>query len=62
MTDELENGQTVKWNSHGGEAHGTDDDQIAQGAASKSNPEFIVETDNGSRAAHTAGALKKDGS
>jgi hypothetical protein len=31
-------------------------------AASKRNPEFIVETDNGSRAAHTAGALKKDGS
>ena len=29
-------------------------------AASKDNPEFIVEMDNGNRATHKAGALKKD--
>jgi len=28
-------------------------------AASKDNPEFIVETDDGKRAAHKAGALRK---
>ena len=29
-------------------------------AASPDNPEFIVETDDGKRAAHKAAALKKD--
>jgi hypothetical protein len=68
MTDEPKNGQKVKWNSHGGEAHGKIVKKVTSPmmikthkvAASKDNPEFIVETESGSRAAHKAGALKKD--
>jgi hypothetical protein len=61
-------GQTVRWNSSGGEAHGkvvrkvTTPTRIKSHtvAASKNNPEFIVETDEGKRAAHKAEALKRD--
>jgi hypothetical protein len=68
MDAEPKDGQRVKWNSHGGEAHGkvvrkvTSPTMIKSRkvAASKDNPEFIVETDGGKRAAHKAAALKKD--
>jgi hypothetical protein len=61
-------GQTVRWDSSGGEAHGkvvrkvTTPTRIKSHtvAASKNNPEFIVETDEGKRAAHKAEALKRD--
>ncbi len=67
MTNEPKSGDKVSWNSHGGEAHGKVVKKVTSPttikshkvAASKENPEFIVETDDGKRAAHKAGALKK---
>ncbi len=61
-------GAKVSWKSHGGTAHGkvvkkvTSETQIKghKVAASKDNPEFIVETAQGKQAAHKASALKKD--
>lgn len=61
-------GDKVSWKSHGGEAHGKVIKKITQPAtikghkvaASKDNPEFIVETSEGKRAAHKAGALSKE--
>ena len=68
MSDDLKAGDKVSWNSHGGEAHGkvvrkqTSETQIKghKVAASKENPQFIVETDEGKRAAHKAEALTKE--
>jgi hypothetical protein len=63
----LKKGDKVSWKSHGGTAHGkvvkkqTSPTQIMghKVAASKDNPEYIVETDEGHKAAHKAGALQK---
>lgn len=67
MSAEPKPGERVSWNSHGGEAHGkvvrkqTSETHIKghKVAASKEEPQFIVETDEGKRAAHKAGALRK---
>ena len=67
MAKALKKGDAVSWKSHGGEAKGkvvkkiTTPTQIKghKVAASKDNPEFIVETDEGRRAAHKPGALTK---
>ena len=61
-------GDKVSWKSHGGTAHGhvvkkqTTPTTIKghKVAASKENPEYIVETDDGARAAHKPGALKPE--
>jgi len=63
----LRKGTRVSWNSHGGTAEGkvvrklTEPTTIKghKAMASKENPEFLVETDEGKRAAHKAEALKK---
>ena len=68
MSDTLSKGDRVTWKSHGGEAHGkivrkqTEPTQIKghKVAASKADPQFIVETDEGKRAAHKPAALRKD--
>jgi uncharacterized protein YijF (DUF1287 family) len=68
MADEFKTGDKVSWKSHGGEAHGkvvkkqTGPTQIKghKVAASKDDPQFIVETEDGKRAAHKPGALHKD--
>ena len=68
MTDKVKTGDKVKWSSHGGEAHGrvvkkqTSPTTIKghKVAASRDNPEFIVETAEGKTAAHKAGALTKE--
>jgi hypothetical protein len=68
MTTNFSKGDKVSWKSHGGEAHGkvvrkqTEPTQIKghKVAASPDNPQFIVETDEGKRAAHKAEALSKD--
>lgn len=60
-------GDKVSWSSSGGEAHGkvvrkaTSPTKIKSHkvAASKDSPEFIVETDDGKRAAHKASALRR---
>ena len=64
----LKAGDTVSWKSHSGTAHGkvlkkqTSPTQIKghKVAASKDNPEFLVETEDGKHAALKAGALKRD--
>ncbi len=64
----LKAGDKVSWKSHGGTAHGkvvkkqTSPTQIKghKVAASPDNPEYIVETDEGKRAAHKPGALRKE--
>ncbi len=68
MNKDPKAGDKVSWKSHGGEAHGKVVKKITSPttikshkvAASKDNPEFIVETDEGKRAAHKAEALTKD--
>jgi len=63
----LKSGDAVSWKSHGGTAHGkvvkhvTSPTRIKDHkvAASPDNPEFIVETDEGKRAAHKPEALTK---
>lgn len=65
---ELSKGDKVSWKSHGGEAHGhvvrkqTSETHIKghKVAASKENPQYIVETDEGKRAAHKPEALTKE--
>lgn len=64
---EFKSGDHVKWNSHGGEAEGkvvkkqTSDTKIKshQVRASKDDPQYIVQSDNGGKAAHKPSALKK---
>ena len=60
-------GDEVTWKSHGGNAHGkvekkqTSDTKIKGHTvkASKDEPQFIVKSDKGDKAAHKAYALKK---
>jgi hypothetical protein len=67
MTDDLHKGDPVTWKSHGGTAHGvvekkqTSDTKIKghQVRASPEDPQYIVKSDNGGKAAHKASALKK---
>ena len=68
MTNELSKGDRVKWKSHGSEAHGkvvqkqTEPTEIKghKVAASKDNPQFIVESREGKRASHKKAALTKE--
>ena len=67
MSKQLKSGDRVSWKSHGGTAEGkvvrklTSPTQIKghKVAASKDNPEFLVETEEGKQAAHKAEALTK---
>ena len=67
MTKDLKAGDKVSWSSHGGTANGkvvrklTSETDIKghHVAASKDNPEYLVETPEGKRAAHRPGALRK---
>ncbi len=67
MTERLKAGDKVSWSSHGGTATGkvvrkvTEPMQIKghKVAASPDNPEFLVETEEGKRAAHKPEALRK---
>lgn len=67
MAKSLTQGDAVSWKSHGGKAHGKVVRKLEQPmtikghkvAASKENPEFLVETAEGKRAAHKPGALKR---
>ena len=60
-------GDRVTWNSHGGQAEGkiikiaTTDGNVGDFdyRASEDDPRYIVETEDGKRAAHTADALTK---
>ncbi|HEX8484659.1 DUF2945 domain-containing protein [Sphingomonas sp.] len=60
-------GDTVTWNSHGGTAHGEVEKKITTttdvsghtAKATKEEPQYVVKSDNGGKAAHKASALKK---
>lgn len=68
MAKALKSGDSVRWKSHGGAAHGKVVRKITERtrikdhkvAASADNLEFIVETNEGKRAAHKPGALHKE--
>lgn len=67
MTKTLRPGDSVSWKSHGGEAKGSVLRKLTKPtkikghkiAASPDNPEYLVETDEGKRAAHKPDALSK---
>ena len=67
MVKSLRAGDKVSWSSHGGTAYGKVVKKVTSPmtikghkvAASKDNPEYLVETDEGKRAAHKAGSLRK---
>ena len=67
MTKELHDGDKVGWESSGGHSNGKVVRKLTEPmtikshkvAASKDNPEYLVETDAGKRAAHKPEALKK---
>lgn len=68
MASSLKSGDKVTWSSHGSRAHGKVVRKVTSPmaikghkvAASKDNPEYLVETDDGKRAAHKPGALHKE--
>lgn len=68
MTKTFKAGDKVSWKSHGGEAHGKVLRKVTKPmtikghkvAASTDNPEYLVETDEGKRAAHKPEALSRD--
>ena len=67
VAKELKQGDRVGWNSSGGHSTGKVVKKLTSPmeikghkvAASKDNPEYLVETDDGNRAAHKPGSLKK---
>lgn len=67
MAKSLKAGDRVSWSSHGGKAHGKVIKKLTgpmeikghKVAASRDNPEYLVETDDGKQAAHKAEALTK---
>jgi hypothetical protein len=67
MAKQLKHGDEVTWKSHGGTAHGkvekkqTSDTRIKghQVRATPDDPQYIVRSDNGGKAAHKADALTK---
>ena len=64
---DLKKGDAVTWKSHGGTAHGTVEKKQTSTtqikghkvAATPDDPQFIVRSDNGGKAAHKRAALKK---
>ncbi len=64
---DLKKGDAVTWKSHGGTAHGTVEKKQTgetrikghKVAATPDDPQFIVRSDNGGKAAHKRAALKK---
>jgi len=67
MAKDLKKGDRVSWKSHGGTAQGevlhkqTSDTTIKghQVRASREEPQYIVESDNGGKASHKPSALTK---
>ena len=64
---DLKKGDRVTWRSHGGTAHGTVEAKQTRDThikghvvrASKDDPQYIVRSDNGGKAAHKRPALDK---
>lgn len=68
MAKALKKGDVVSWKSHGGTAYGTIVKKVTRparikchrAAAAPDNPEFVVGTEEGKRAAHRPGALSRE--
>ena len=68
MTKTFKRGDAVSWKSHGGTAHGKVVAEVTERtrikghtvAASPDNPELIVETEKGAKAAHKPSALTRE--
>lgn len=64
----LHEGDKVSWKSHGGTAHGIVEKKLTSRttikghtvAASPENPEYLVKTREGKKAAHKSSALAKE--
>jgi hypothetical protein len=64
----LRKGDKVGWNSHSGTAHGTIEKKLTartrikghEVAASASDPEYLVRTKEGKKAAHKPSALSRE--
>jgi hypothetical protein len=68
MSEEFKKGDKVEWSSHGGKAEGTVEKKITERteaagrtvAASKDEPQYLVESDKtGREAVHKPQSLKK---
>ncbi len=67
MAKDLHKGDKVEWDSSGGHSTGRVVKKLTSPmkikghkvAASKDNPEYLVETEEGKQAAHKPGALEK---
>ena len=67
MSEDLRKGDPVEWDSSGGHSTGKVVRKLTRPmtikghkvAASKDNPEYLVETAEGKRAAHKPGSLKR---
>ncbi len=67
MVKDLHKGDKVEWDSSGGHSTGKVVKKLTipmkikghKVAASKDNPEYLVETEEGKQAAHKPGALEK---
>lgn len=67
MADKLKKGDKVEWETSQGKTNGTVKKKLTSPtkikshkvAASKDNPEYLVETDEGKEAAHKPESLKK---
>ena len=68
MAKDLKSGDAVSWPSHGGTAHGKVVKKVTKPmeikghhvAATADDPQFLVETKAGKRAAHKPAALTKE--
>jgi hypothetical protein len=67
MTDEFKAGDKVRWNSPQGVVHGKVKKKLTspthikghEVAASKEDPQYLVRSDNGGKAAHKPSALRR---
>lgn len=68
MAKQLKKGDEVSWKSPGGTAHGTVEKKVTSSTKIKSHtvkatpddPQYIVKSDNGGKAAHKPSALTKE--
>ncbi len=68
MTKQLKKGDEVSWKSHGGTAHGKVEKKVTSSTSIKGHkvnatpddPQYIVKSDNGGKAAHKPSALTKE--
>jgi hypothetical protein len=68
VAEQLKKGDDVSWKSHGGTAHGTVEKKVTSSTKIKSHvakatpddPQYIVKSENGGKAAHKPSALTKE--